>query len=132
MPMVNQQYRSCIEACYECADASDRCAVACLAESNAAKMARCIRLTLDCAQICRLAAAYMARDSEMVDVIWEICAQVCDTCAEECGQHANEHCKHCAEACRHCADECRMLIADFSKTHADQTRRVRGPRVSTH
>ena len=95
-------------------------------------MTRCVRLDTDCAQICRLAAAYMARDSEMVDVIWELCAQVCDTCAQECSQHAMEHCRRCAETCRHAADECRMLLADFSKTHAEQGPRVRGPRVSTH
>lgn len=106
--------------------------MACLAEPNLAKMTRCVRLDTDCAQICRLAAAYMARDSEMVDVIWEICAQVCDTCAQECSQHEMNHCRHCAEACRHAADECRMLLADFFKTHAEQGRRQRGPRVSTH
>jgi hypothetical protein len=130
--MVDQQYRSCLEACYDCADACDRCAVACLAEPNVGKMERCVRLDMDCAQICRLAAAYMARDSEMADLIWEICAQVCDTCAEECSRHAAEHCQRCAEACRHCAEECRMLIADLSKTQADQSRRPRASRVSTH
>ncbi len=126
------EYRSCVEACNDCADACDHCAIACLAEANAGKMARCIRLDMDCAQICRLAAAYMSRDSEMVDVILELCAQACETCAEECAQHPLEHCRQCAEVCRRCAEECRMMIADLSKTQADQSRRPRGPRISTH
>lgn len=132
MAMMNEQFRSCIQACYDCADACDRCTVACLTEPDAGKLARCIRLNMDCAQICRLAAACMARDSEMVDVIWEICAQACETCAEECAQHTMEHCRLCAEACRHCADECRLMIADLTKAQAGQSRRQRGPRVSTH
>jgi hypothetical protein len=127
--MIHEQFRSCIEACNDSADACDQCAVACLAEKNVEKMTRCIQLNMDCAQICRLAAAYMSRDSEMIDTIWEICAQVCDMCADECAQHPLEHCRLCAEACRRCADECRLMIADLSKSRAGQSPR---PRVSTH
>lgn len=126
------EFRSCIDACNDCADVCDHCAIACLTEADARKMSRCIRLDMDCAQICRLAATYMARDSDMVDVILEICAQVCETCAEECMQHSTDHCRQCAEACRRCAEECRMVIADLTKSQAGQSQRLRGPRVSTH
>jgi hypothetical protein len=60
--MAHQQHAECIEACYACADACDHCAVACLAEDDPRIMARCIELDMDCAQVCRLAATYMARD----------------------------------------------------------------------
>src|SRR5690606_30568793 len=61
--MAHHQYQSCIQACYTCAAACDHCATACLAEKDVKMMARCIELDMDCAAICRLAAAAMARGS---------------------------------------------------------------------
>src|ERR1700682_4475707 len=54
----SSSYQSCIEACNTCADACDYCSIACLQEDDVKMMAECIRLALDCAAICRLAAAY--------------------------------------------------------------------------
>ena len=59
--MSHEQFQSCIEACQRCADLCDHCASACLEEQNVAELARCIKLDMDCAQICRMAAGYMAR-----------------------------------------------------------------------
>ncbi|RYZ27031.1 MAG: four-helix bundle copper-binding protein, partial [Sphingobacteriales bacterium] len=56
--MPNQQFASCIEACYSCAAACDFCAASCLQEEDVKMMARCIAMDMDCAQICRLAASY--------------------------------------------------------------------------
>jgi len=56
-----QQYQSCIDACNMCADACDYCSSACLQEYDVKMMAECIRLDMDCAAICRMAAAYMAQ-----------------------------------------------------------------------
>jgi hypothetical protein len=107
--MSHEKYASCIEACNECAIACDHCSVACLAEPDPKPMARCIELDIDCAQICRLAAAFMARGSEMAEVVCAACAEVCEACGEECARHDMEHCKRCAEACRRCAAECRRM-----------------------
>lgn len=75
-------------------------------------LARCIKLDMDCAQICRLAAGYMARGSELAGMICNACADVCDACAEECEQHRQmEHCQRCADACRRCAAECRRMAS---------------------
>src|SRR5687767_4859675 len=41
----------CVEACFECVQVCTTCADACLAESDAA-LAQCIRLNLDCADVC--------------------------------------------------------------------------------
>jgi hypothetical protein len=62
--MAHEHFKSCIDACNDCALACDHCASACLKEKDVASMARCIQLDLDCAQACRLAVAYMARGSE--------------------------------------------------------------------
>jgi len=59
--MSIEQFRSCIQACNECADACDQCAAACLRDNQITALARCIELDIDCAAICRLAAAVMAR-----------------------------------------------------------------------
>ena len=107
--MAQQQFESCIEACNACADACDYCAVSCLQEQDPKMMARCIALDMDCAQICRTAASYMARNSEFAGAICQACADVCDACGDECQKHAMQHCQDCAQACRRCADECRRM-----------------------
>lgn len=109
--MAHQDYAECIRACNVCAVACDHCSVACLDESNVAAMARCIRLDMDCATLCRLTTAFMARDSECVGTICRACADVCDACADECDKHDHDHCKQCAQACRDCANACRQLAA---------------------
>jgi hypothetical protein len=101
----------CIEACDACAHACDRCAASCLQEADTAKMARCIALDLECADLCRLAATTMARDGEFARQICRLCAEVCEACAQECSRHEHAHCHACAEACRTCADECRTMAA---------------------
>jgi len=107
--MSHEQFQSCIEACYECATACDHCAASCLEEQDVKMMARCIALDMDCADICRLAAAFMARGSEHAAEICTTCADICDACAEECAKHRMAHCQECAEACRRCAEECRAM-----------------------
>ena len=109
--MAHKEHQSCIEACQACAAACDHCAAACLDEPDVTMMARCIALDMDCAQICSLAAAYLARDSEFAKEMCELCADVCTACAEECEKHDKEHCQACADACQSCADECRKMAA---------------------
>jgi hypothetical protein len=109
--MPHEEYGSCIDACYACAAVCDHCAVACLDESDPKPMAECIKLDVDCAAICRLAAGYMARGSSQVAAICRTCAEICDACGAECERHDHDHCKECAEACRRCAEECRRMAA---------------------
>ncbi|MDR5880521.1 MULTISPECIES: four-helix bundle copper-binding protein [unclassified Caballeronia] len=107
--MAHQQHQSCIDACDACAAACDHCATACLSESNVSEMAECIRQDMDCADVCRIASAAMARGSQHTKDICELCASLCEACAAECERHQHEHCKQCAEACRTCASECRAM-----------------------
>ncbi|MBI3899883.1 MAG: four-helix bundle copper-binding protein [Gammaproteobacteria bacterium] len=79
---------------------------------------------MDCAQICRLASGYMARDSELARVICEVCAQVCEMCGEECPKYSMEHCQQCAAACRRCAEECRRMVAATPKPRAGQSAQI--------
>lgn len=107
--MSPERYAACIEACYRCARACDHCATACLREDEAKSLADCVALDLDCADVCRLAAAAMARNSDYVQAICELCAGLCDACGRECGRHDHEHCRACATACERCAEECRRV-----------------------
>ncbi len=107
--MSHEQFASCIQACYDCAAACDHCATACLQEDDPAPMARCIELDIQCADICRLAAASMARGSEFANAICELCADICQECGEECAKHQMDHCQACAQACKRCAEECRSM-----------------------
>ncbi|AXA91375.1 four-helix bundle copper-binding protein [Massilia sp. YMA4] len=108
---MHQQFQDCIDACNACADACDNCAAACLQEGHASEMARCIALNMDCAQVCRLSAALMARGSQFAAALCRVCADICRACAEECGKHSMDHCQRCAEACRRCADACARMAA---------------------
>jgi hypothetical protein len=79
-------------------------------------MRQCVRMCLDCADICEAACRIaLRRTGENVQVIremLELCARVCDLCAAECEKHDHEHCKLCAQMCRECAEDCRK--ADLS------------------
>ena len=94
-------------------DALDDCAQACnadnaadLSEQNVAEMVRCIRLCLDCADVCgatvRVSSRQAESDASFTRRLLEACAAVCKSCGEECERHAqmHEHCRVCAEACR--------------------------------
>lgn len=109
--MLHQKYAACIEACNSCAVACNDCAAACLQEPDVKMMARCIAMDIDCAQLCAVAAAMMARGSDHAGAICAICAEVCQACGDECAKHDMEHCRQCARACHACADACRSMAA---------------------
>lgn len=114
--MRHEIFQPCIDACNACASACDRCAAACLEEDPSQQLARCIALDLDCAAICRVAAGYLARGSELAGEICAMCALACERCADECLHHEHlSHCRLCADACRKCAAECRLVEA--SRAH---------------
>ena len=127
--MPHDQMKSCIDACNDCAVACDHCAASCLQEQDVKAMARCIALDMDCAEICRLASAYMSRGSELSGEICELCADVCDACGKECERHSTmEHCRKCAEACRRCAEECRRMAAAQPRSQ----RQAEGTQAAAH
>jgi len=80
-----------------------------LQEADVKMMARCIALNMDCAGICQLAAAAMARGSDHAQHICAECADICQACGDECAKHDMEHCQACAKACHECARQCRKM-----------------------
>lgn len=106
-----------IDALTACAQACTGCADACLSEANVGMFAKCIRIDLDCADICaatiRVLSRHTGYDANISRSLLEACATACRSCRDECQQYAgtHEHCRICAEACRVAEQACRDLLA---------------------
>ena len=110
-----------IDALNDCAQACTADTDADLDEPNVAEMVKCIRLCLNCTDICIAAVGVVSRqveyDANVTKPLLEACASICKSCGDECEQHAalHEHCRVCAEACRRCELACRQLLAAISQ-----------------
>jgi hypothetical protein len=109
--MGYHEYKTCIDACLDCAAVCDHCASECLKEEDIESMRRCIQFDMECAALCRASAELMSLGSSKAQDICEICSALCNLCADECAQHNMEHCKECAAMCRRCAEECNSMAA---------------------
>ena len=113
---TNDALLRCIEECYACAQSCTACADACLGEDMVKDLTQCIRLNLDCADVCGTAGAVASRrtgsNEEVIRQVLGACATACRVCGEECGRHAemHEHCAVCARACRSCAESCEAAM----------------------
>lgn len=105
--MKNQQL---LTALAECAASCNMCLTACFDEQDVKMMATCIKIDMDCAQICATTAAFVARGSTHAKHLLKECAEICTKCADECAKHKTDHCQKCAEACRKCAEACKNGI----------------------
>ena len=86
-------------------------------EDRLQELVTCIRLNLDCADVCETTGKLMTRQTggasvEVLRRALETCIAACQACAEECEKHAarQEHCRVCAEACRACEQACRDVV----------------------
>ena len=104
-------------------DALSDCAQACIADADAglreqdlAEMVTCIRLCLDCTDVCTATLGVVSRqtasDAAVTGPLLEVCIAICKSCGDECERHARHHphCRVCAEACRRCEQACRGLL----------------------
>jgi uncharacterized membrane protein len=105
-----------IDALTDCAQACTADTAADIGERNLADMVRCIRLCLDCTDVCTATAAVISRQAEydaaVTRPLLEACAAICKSCGDECEHHArmHEHCRVCEQACRRCERACRELL----------------------
>jgi len=88
-----------------------------LRERHVANLVKCIRMCLDCADVCATTATVITRQTEFdpnaIAPLLAACATMCKVSGDECQRHAHlhEHCRLCAEACRRCERACRELLA---------------------
>ena len=105
-----------------CSAICNSCADACIAEmkggadsSGSMDMSQCIRLCLDCSDVCQTTARVAMRrtghDRQLIRAMLAVCIEACVRCGEECAGHDNAHCRRCAQMCRECADDCRAALA---------------------
>ena len=104
-----------IDALDDCAQACNADTAADLSEQNLAEMVKCIRLCLDCVDVCTATARVIGRqaeyDASLVRPLLESCVAICRSCGDECERHAHmPHCRVCAQACRSCEQACRELL----------------------
>jgi hypothetical protein len=118
---TNDTVAACIGACFDCAQACTACADACLGEQAVNDRIRCIRLNLDCADLCdatgRIVSRQTAFDRELTVASLQACATACRICGDECErhpQHGMKHCRVCAEACRACEQACLSLNSQLA------------------
>jgi hypothetical protein len=113
---VNDEVIDAIDAAYACAQTCTSCADACLAEDMVAHLRQCIRLNLDCADVCDAFATVGSRrtgsNEEVIRTLLGVCITACRVCGEECQRHASrhEHCRVCAESCRRCEAACQNAL----------------------
>ena len=109
------QLTAAIDAISDCAQACTADTDADLGEHDVTEMVRCIRLCLDCTDVCTATAAVISRpaghDADVTRPLLQACVAICKSCGDECGRHAHmQHCRVCAEACRRCEQACRELL----------------------
>lgn len=109
---ANDALIRCLEECYACAQTCTACADACLGEQSVQQLTQCIRLDLDCADVCTATGSVATRrtgsNEQVIRQMLAACETACRLCAEECERHAghHEHCRICAESCRRCERAC--------------------------
>lgn len=105
-----------IGALSDCAQACNADHAADLSEQNVTEMVTCIRLCLDCVDVCTATVGVLSRqsayDPTVTRPLMEACIAICRSCGDECERHAHHHahCRVCAEACRRCEQACRDLL----------------------
>ena len=120
-PRHVEHYAETLQALATCFETCTACADACLGEPDHLEhLRRCIRLNLDCADVCAVTARLLTRQTEtpneLVHAQLHACIVACSACGEECEQHAelHDHCQICADACRHCLRRCNFLLGEIS------------------
>jgi hypothetical protein len=104
-----------IDALDDCTQACNADTAADLTEPDLAEMVTCIRLCLDCVDVCTATAAVLSRlngyDPTVIRPLVEACIAICRSCGDECERHSDmPHCRVCAQACRRCEQACRDLL----------------------
>ncbi len=118
---TNDALIRCLEECYSCAQTCTSCADACLGEQMVQQLTQCIRLNLDCADICAATGSVATRrtgsNEEVIRQMLMACETACRMCGEECERHAghHEHCRICAEACRGCERACAEALRSMGR-----------------
>jgi hypothetical protein len=102
-------YKECIDKCFDCVKACDRCS------EEGGKTSKECRESHDmltvCAEVCALVGRLTAKGICCGD-IYDLCAKICDECAQKCNKIDHAYAKDCADAAKKCAEACRKCSMD--------------------
>ncbi len=74
---------SLLNSIYECQSACKYCFNACLEEERIDMMRRCIKRTVECAEICEHTASSLAYTGDFTHEVLSICIKACEECAAD-------------------------------------------------
>lgn len=111
MSAMASAMQACINACAKCSQDCYMCFNACLHEPDLNMRKDCVKMLIECGNMCEISAAMMSMKGRFSQEHCQLCALICDTCAKECDMYKEEHCQRCVASCRKCADECRNMAA---------------------
>lgn len=131
-------YAEALKALSTCSEVCTGCADACLGEpEHLEHLRRCIRIDLDCADVCAITFRLLMRQTEtpneLVHAQLHAAVVACQACADECEQHGemHDHCRLCADTCRYCQERCNFLLGEISSSGmADGTEDAANPNES--
>ncbi|EPY2276410.1 four-helix bundle copper-binding protein [Clostridium sporogenes] len=103
------KFQKCIDECNRCAQACYECFKACLDEPDVGARKNCIKILVECAQMCEMSSGIMSMNGQFAKEHCQLCATICDKCAQECEMFKDDHCQKCAQECHTCANECRNM-----------------------
>ena len=88
---VNDELVRAAELAAACAAICRACADACLGEEMVSDLVQCIRLDLDCADLCAVTGRILSRqtafDATLARAVLEACVAACKACGDECRHH---------------------------------------------
>lgn len=108
MPAATDDVQACIDACHATMEATSRVLARHLGEQ---RMRDCLKMCLDCTDLCGTAVQMLQRDSKHAARVCEVLLDLCTTCADACERYVSEECRRCADACRSCADACHAVAS---------------------
>ena len=92
---TNDALIGCLEECYSCTQTCTSCAAVCLGEQMVQQLTRCIRLNLDCADVCgatrSVATLRTGSNQEVIRHMLMTRQTACRLCGAECERHAGHH-----------------------------------------
>lgn len=104
---VSATMEACEQNCTACGSICEKTLASCIQKGGAHVAPAHLEALLDCIDICRTSAAFLARGSELHQHSCELCAVACQRCADSCATMPDDsQMSACADACLACVASC--------------------------
>ena len=110
--IVNSETLLLLNYIYECQTKCKSCFNRCLEEQSLDVMRKCLKVTVECANVCELTASSIMFEGDFSPEMLDICISSCEACRIECSTHNNIYCAECAAMCGECSEACRKYIRE--------------------